>query len=424
MPLVITANLSNPENLTLSSHQLLSACMNGNLEMVKETLDSVPTLNPHQLFPFGAFLVNDQPLLQTTFISPFMLACIYGHAEIVEYCLKRLEHEIDVWHSSYKERYKNDQYPTEFYLACQIGHDKVVKAFLEYACPTRDKKLLEKTADYIVGVKSFRLKPNALYCLISPLATACYNGHVEVVRLLLQDERITNSHILNAHNNTFSPLQMACFFNHPDIVKLLLDCPGINIQATQKKKPLPLRNLFVSLGGNEVVFTEKVSLALQHFFHHVIKKETLDVNPLVDDDFQTIKAWINKMDPTCFFEEVGDNFTIRWETFGETEFPFYPKAEWFGIIRRAKQDVLQDAKNDRKLAFFALLVFISDGLLTPTKNTAITATQKKLVRFSTMGKDLPLELQMILCHRVAGSTGINIPANVSERAFRQLAKKI
>ena len=76
---------------------------------------------------------------------------------------------------------------------------------------------------------------------------------------------------------------------------------------------------------------------------------------------------------------------------------------------------------------FALTVFLCDDLLqlkpashlvaTPDHAAAIAAT-----RFFAIVSQLPMELQMILCHRAVGSTKQNILQKDSEAAFHTLAK--
>jgi len=73
---------------------------------------------------------------------------------------------------------------------------------------------------------------------------------------------------------------------------------------------------------------------------------------------------------------------------------------------------------------FALTVFLCDDLLqlqpashlAATPNPAAAAT-----RFFVIAKRLPMELQMMLCHRAVGSMKQNILRKDSEVAFRSLA---
>jgi len=68
---------------------------------------------------------------------------------------------------------------------------------------------------------------------------------------------------------------------------------------------------------------------------------------------------------------------------------------------------------------FAFTVFLCDDLLQlkPASDPAADAT-----RFFSIVSKLPIELQMILCHRVVGSMKQNILRKDSEAAFKSLAR--
>ena len=68
---------------------------------------------------------------------------------------------------------------------------------------------------------------------------------------------------------------------------------------------------------------------------------------------------------------------------------------------------------------FALIVFVSDDLL-QIKATPPTPAAK----FFNIARRLPLELQMVLCHRVVGSAKEIIQGKDSEAAFKSLAKRL
>jgi len=68
---------------------------------------------------------------------------------------------------------------------------------------------------------------------------------------------------------------------------------------------------------------------------------------------------------------------------------------------------------------FALVVFVSDGLL-QIKDT----TPSPAARFFNIARSLPLELQMVMCHRVVGSCQEIIQDNDSEMAFQSLAESL
>ena len=69
---------------------------------------------------------------------------------------------------------------------------------------------------------------------------------------------------------------------------------------------------------------------------------------------------------------------------------------------------------------FALVVFVSDGILQVNDTTTTTPA----ARFFNVAAQLPLELQMVLCFRQVGSFKEIIPGKESEAAFKELARKL
>jgi len=69
---------------------------------------------------------------------------------------------------------------------------------------------------------------------------------------------------------------------------------------------------------------------------------------------------------------------------------------------------------------FALVVFVSDGLLQVKDPTTATPA----ARFFSIAKRLPLEIQMVLCFRQVGSDKEIIAGKESEVAFKELANRV
>ena len=70
---------------------------------------------------------------------------------------------------------------------------------------------------------------------------------------------------------------------------------------------------------------------------------------------------------------------------------------------------------------FALVVFVSDGLVQVIEGEKATAPA---ARFFRIARELPLELQMVLCYCFAGSPKSLIPGKESEQAFKYLALRL
>ena len=104
------------------------------------------------------------------------------------------------------------------------------------------------------------------------------------------------------------------------------------------------------------------------------------------------------------------------------------KTEVATLLERFKSDATQTRQATRveigwydQLAaeMFALVVFVSDGLLKTTDTTPSPAA-----RFFNIATQLPLELQMVLCFRQVGSGKEIITGKESEAAFKELAESL
>ena len=66
----------------------------------------------------------------------------------------------------------------------------------------------------------------------TPLFKAIWNGHVEVVKLLLSAPGVDVNKAGSTFANPATPLNIACSKDHTEIVELLLAAPGIDINST------------------------------------------------------------------------------------------------------------------------------------------------------------------------------------------------
>ena len=70
---------------------------------------------------------------------------------------------------------------------------------------------------------------------------------------------------------------------------------------------------------------------------------------------------------------------------------------------------------------FALVVFLCDDLQLRPPTLITSSSNPAVVRFFMIAAKLPMELQMMLCHRAVGSMKQNILHQDSEAAFKSLA---
>jgi len=103
----------------------------------------------------------------------------------------------------------------------------------------------------------------------------------------------------------------------------------------------------------------------------------------------------------------------------------YDRKEVVSLLERFKSDATQTRRamrlelgwyDEAAAEMFALVVFVSDGLLQINDTTSTPAA-----RFFSIASGLPLELQMVLCYRFVDSSKEIIPGKDREVAFKKLA---
>ena len=224
----------------------------------------------------------------------------------------------------------------------------------------------------------------------------------------------------------WTPFIEACGNGHYDIASLLLALPGVDLNWRDK-------------AGRTAFFWACINRNTS-IIHLLLSDPRVDVAVLNSDGrsplywvasdekgFEIIKYWIASGKELKFGEGEGAAQIMR-----ETE-SWYP-----ADIRESRQAVatlLEKFKEDPDgtrfrvrmelgyfidlaAATFAVVVFVSDGLLDLPRKVQDTTPASRFFRIAC---ELPLELQMVLCYRVVGSSQEIIAGKDSETAFRKLA---
>lgn len=250
------------------------------------------------------------------------------------------------------------------------------------------------------------------------LFDAAYYGDVARVRRILENPDAD----ANWGNYVgWTALHVACNEGHDEVVSLLLAHPRIDVNQKDGNGETPF------LKGCANGSTACIRLLFKD--HRVIPNQPRDdgYTPLFWAAFKgnldVIRWWIvsgREMD----LGEPGNETTDAIEGAREED-----HAEVISLLERFR-DHPEDTRHALRVELgwvdemaagvFALTVFLCDGLL-ECKAKAPKASARR-TRFFQMIKVLPMEVQMVMCHRVAGSMGTNIPTVDSEVAFRSLAK--
>jgi len=260
--------------------------------------------------------------------------------------------------------------------------------------------------------------------LETALYTAARSGDLAVVQELLTLHPGVD---LNRPSPTFTPLHNACWIGRADMAAFLLQQPGIDVNSLTANGFTPF--FYACTGGK----LEIVKLLL--------KDQRVDVN-LAGNDGKT-PLW-----RTCY---AGHERIVRWMIASGREFDWNrPAFTWDGLecspseVARARGLVsltnLLDAflsrpaqvrfetrielKIPEELAasLFMMVVLHSDGHLRLKKKGSSSRAPVK--RFFAILERLPMELQMLVCHRVYSSVREYVPRETSEMALRALVPKL
>jgi len=248
---------------------------------------------------------------------------------------------------------------------------------------------------------------------------AARRGKVDAVKMILRDNPTLDVNWRNPEENQSTALRQACADGQDPIAAILLAHPDIDVNLKNRDGYTPLYSatycgrtacVRLLLKDPRVMPNEPNALGFLPVHRAVFYRH---------DDI--IKWWIasgREMD----LGKPGDD---RLDAIGEAK--KIRSADVAELLERFKENPLETRHAVRlelglvaELAaeLFALVVFVSDGLL-QVKDTAAPAA-----RFFKIAQRFPLELQMVLCCRVMRSAKELIPSEDSEVAFKHLAKVI
>jgi len=223
--------------------------------------------------------------------------------------------------------------------------------------------------------------------------------------------------------STWCALHLACSKGHDPVVAILLAHPAINVNAKGKFGWTPF------LRACHCGQTKCVRLLLQDARVNIDERNRDGFTALREaasgGHVEVIKWWIAS-GRTMYLGESND-----WETDALYAARRERKPEVITLLQRFRENpgVTRYAvglelgfSEEMAAEVFALVVFVSDGLLEIRQT--VTATAASATRLFSIAAQLPLELQMVLCFRVVGSAKEVILGKDSEVAFRELARSI
>ena len=130
--------------------------------------------------------------------GPLYVACRMGHTKVVEVLLEKAQGTINV------NQARTDYGTTALFTACQHGRADIVTLLLDKAQDSIDVNVASRDDG------------------LTPLILACQDGRVDIVELLLNKAHDTID-VNKAMSDGSSPLLMACYNGHEQVVAVLLD---------------------------------------------------------------------------------------------------------------------------------------------------------------------------------------------------------
>ena len=222
---------------------------------------------------------------------------------------------------------------------------------------------------------------------------ASLSDHVEVVKLLLAQPRI-RVNLKNAGEKT--PFFLACEYHMMSVVKLLSKDPRISVTLDSDGRTPLWRASYIG-------------------WHEVVEWLIASGRDLGDVSNTKGRTWNGKK--LTALEIAKEEGKSRVVTLLER---FLANPEEIRHELRVKLGVLDELAAE----VFALTIFLCDDLLQLNPALASSASDPDDIHFFAISKRLPMELQMVLCYRVAGSMKQNILRKDSEPAFKSLARAL
>lgn len=254
------------------------------------------------------------------------------------------------------------------------------------------------------------------------LFIASWRGELDKVRQLLRDD--TGQVDVNWQNSDYrgcGPLHFAAAYDQAEVISALLAHPRIEVNLRNRHGGIPFR--YACKEGR----ARAARLLLEDPRTRPNDAEDDGSTPLffaaAGGHNDVIKEWIasgREMD-------LGGAQVFKSHAIGAAQQE--GKADTVALLTRFRDNPAETRQQVRRelgwyrlrsAEVFALVVFNCDGLLAEEAGNTQNPGAR---RFFRMARALPMEVQMILCHRVAGSMALNISRQESEAAFTALAKK-
>jgi len=218
------------------------------------------------------------------------------------------------------------------------------------------------------------------------LHECCHHGHFSLLSLLLGHPDID---VNLKDGRGYSSFFWVCFVGQTRCARVFLRDPRVDLNQRNNAGETPLR--WAAYNGHYDIIRWWIA-----------SEREMDLGK--SGDISTDALWGEKRGWNWETTPLLEGFK---ENPGETRHAVRVEVGWY---------------DEAAAEVFALVVFVSDGLL-GCKADRVKSPARR-TRFFRIATQLPLELQMVLCHRLVGSGKMVIPGKDTEVAFRDLAARL
>lgn len=402
---------------------LFTACKNNDVDTVKSLIDRHPNINVNKQFYYD----NDEYYGHNT----LSLSCTYGYIRIVELLLTIKYIQLN----KLFEEFGNEQ---PFTMAYKNGHNditimllhsekfnpnfKINSTLLIDACNAGDDKLVALLlSSNKTDVNLFCKKSNQHYNINIPIIVAYENGYMNIVNMLMNHSSFNINYKYPHHD---ALLKYACDRGMTDFINLLLtyakshslvikyDDVYASINDVCKNGREDIFDLLIQYTNIDLNSYSSWSSPLDHACfggHHGIIKKLLvfGVTGVITKDSNDTDNEIEDIDIIDDDEEIED---ITEQI--DNEFYNQINPETLKLINEYKQNknIIKkwecEIKMKNREAMITPIVLVSDGyyIIKQNVNDQHTDSDKQdnmnnmnnIIRFFTITKDLPQELQILI----------------------------
>lgn len=251
----------------------------------------------------------------------------------------------------------------------------------------------------------------------SKLLKVLREGQLKEVKEILQG----NPSIINALIQGFSLLHWTCLYSQADILALLLALPDVDVNLKDHSGRSPF-SLACSLGVECVVF-----LLLRDTRVAVNGADTDGATPLYWlaklNYLQVLKEWIaSGRELDLQVQQDGTSNIVEIARIAKNKEVAALLGNFHTHPEKTRHQVRTELGyyDDQAAQLYALVAFLSKDLLECRSKEGKVKKAAKRTRFFRMTRQLPAEIQVMLCHRVAGCMRSVISARKKQAALETL----